>query len=207
MFNYFFGGAPKKDNTKKAIVDLREHILMLTKRQAHLELQIEEQAALARKHVATNKTAAKQALKKKKTLETLAERLNAQIETMETQLSAIELANLNLETMKAMQGAATTMKKIHKDFDVDKVDETMDEVREQVETANEISEAISRNVGTEVDEDDLEDELAALEDEVAVKTPAVADTPMPVLPTVPQKLAVVDDDEAALKALQEEMGL
>lgn len=167
MWNYLFGGPKqKKELPKKAIVELREHILTLTKKAAYLESQVKEQDAVARKNVSTNKNVARLALKKKKKLEGDLLKIGNQIESLETQLNAIESANLNLETMKAMKQGAKAIKQIHSDFDIDKVDETMDDIREQVEASEEISEAISRPLATDyVDEDELDEELAALQEE------------------------------------------
>lgn len=223
MWNYLFGGnkQQKKELPKKAIVELREHIQMLNKKRNHLELQINDQEQLARKYISTNKVLAKNALKRKKGYETNLMKIENQIDSLETQLTAIEGANLNLETMKAMKQGALAMKQIHGEYDVDKVENTMDDIREQVELAEEISEAISRPVGTEyVDEDELDEELAALQAEAAeakqVQQPAqkqsAASPELPEFPTVskskPQAAATEDDeDEEALKALQAEMGL
>lgn len=223
MWNYLFGGnkQQKKELPKKAIVELREHIQMLSKKRNHLELQISDQEQLARKYITTNKVLAKNALKRKKGYETNLMKIENQIDSLETQLTAIEGANLNLETMKAMKQGALAMKQIHGEYDVDKVENTMDDIREQVELAEEISEAISRPVGTEyIDEDELDEELAALQAEASeakqVQQPAqkqsVASPELPDFPTVsknkPQAVATEDDeDEEALKALQAEMGL
>ncbi|KAJ9091138.1 ESCRT-III subunit protein snf7 [Naganishia cerealis] len=220
MWNYLFGGnnKQKKELPKKAIVELREHIQMLHKKRSHLELQIADQDALARKHISTNKALAKNALKRKKGYETNLMKIENQIDTLETQLTSIEGANLNLETMKAMKQGAQAMKQIHGEYDVDKVETTMDDIREQVELADEISDAISRPVGTEyVDEDELDEELAMLqEEEQQEKKQKVVSKPVPLaeerLPHFPDvannKPATEDDeDEEQLKALQAEMGL
>ena len=221
MWNYFFGGnnAQKKELPKKAIVELREHIQMLNKKKSHLEDQVSDQEALARKYVATNKNLAKNALKRKKGYEGQLMKIENQIDSLETQLTAIESANLNLETMKAMKQGANAMKQIHGEYDVDKVENTMDDIREQVELADEILEAISRPVRSEyVDEDELEDELAALQEEAAeqapvqkVKQPAQKSTAqeLPNFPSVSKAnpKEEEDEDEEALKALQAEMGL
>lgn len=219
-----FGGnkQQKKELPKKAIVELREHIQMLNKKRNHLELQISDQEQVARKHIATNKALAKNALKRKKGYEANLMKIENQIDSLETQLTAIESANLNLETMKAMKQGASAMKQIHGEYDVDKVETTMDDIREQVELADEISEAISRPVGTGyVDEDELDEELAALqaEDQEARQQekqqgqrssaqPALA---LPDFPAVskskPQAQEEEDEDEEALRALQAEMGL
>lgn len=199
-------------------MELREHIQMLHKKRSHLELQIADQDALARKHISTNKALAKNALKRKKGYETNLMKIENQIDTLETQLTSIEGANLNLETMKAMKQGAQAMKQIHGEYDVDKVETTMDDIREQVELADEISDAISRPVGTEyVDEDELDEELAMLqEEEQQEKKQKVVSKPVPLaeerLPHFPDvannKPATEDDeDEEQLKALQAEMGL
>lgn len=54
---WLFGGAAakKKDTPKNAILALRSQLEMLQKREKHLQNQIDEQDALARKNVNTNK--------------------------------------------------------------------------------------------------------------------------------------------------------
>ncbi len=56
-FGSWFGGgtAKRSDAPKKAILQLREQLEMLNKREKHLENQMNEQDALARKYVNTNK--------------------------------------------------------------------------------------------------------------------------------------------------------
>lgn len=53
----WFGGgaAKKKDAPKTAILNLRSTLDMLSKREKHLEAQIAEQQAIARKNVSSNK--------------------------------------------------------------------------------------------------------------------------------------------------------
>lgn len=55
----WFGGASaqtRKDAPKQAILQLRQTLDMLQKRERHLEGQMAEQDAVARKNIATNKT-------------------------------------------------------------------------------------------------------------------------------------------------------
>ena len=52
----WFGGAKQnKDAPKKAILQLRGTLEMLTKRENHLRHQMDEQDAIARKNISTNK--------------------------------------------------------------------------------------------------------------------------------------------------------
>lgn len=69
--------------------------------------------------------AAKSALKRKKAHEHSLEQTEAQIGTLEQQINAIESANINKETLLAMENASKAMKQIHGGLTVDKVDETM----------------------------------------------------------------------------------
>ncbi|ODV85872.1 hypothetical protein CANARDRAFT_7235 [[Candida] arabinofermentans NRRL YB-2248] len=229
MWNYWFGGSQgqKKELPKKAIVELREHISTLNKKTSYLETQIKEHENTARKNITTNKNLARLSLKKKKKLEGDLEKIENQIESLETQLTAIESANLNLETMKAMKQGAKAMKQIHGDFNVDKVDQTMEDIREQVELSEEISDAISRPLGNDlIDEDELDEELAMLQQEELdskmtntkqqqqVKPQLESSTnvtkhKLPDVPTskVEEDEEEEDEDEKALRELQAEMGM
>jgi charged multivesicular body protein 4 len=69
--------------------------------------------------------AAKQALVRKKAHEASLEHTHAQILTLEKQINAIETANINRETLSAMQSAAKAMEAIHHNLTVEKVDATM----------------------------------------------------------------------------------
>jgi charged multivesicular body protein 4A/B len=95
------------------------------------------------------------ALKRKKMYDDQLERnMNSRI-TLETQIQAIESANVNLETFKAMQTGADAMKRIHGELNIDKVDKTMDDIRDQMDLSKEISDAISQPLGVGVDLDDV----------------------------------------------------
>ena len=58
MWGWFGGAAAQKrrDAPKNAILMLRQQLDMLQKREKHLEAQMAEQDAIARKNVSTNKT-------------------------------------------------------------------------------------------------------------------------------------------------------
>ncbi|KAF4989877.1 vacuolar-sorting snf7 [Fusarium heterosporum] len=223
MWGWFGGAAAqkRKDTPKNAILGLRSQLDMLQKRERHLQNQIDEQDAVARKNVSTNKTAAKAALRRKKTHEHSLEQTVAQIGTLEQQINSIESANINKETLAAMSKANEAMNHIYKDITVDKVDATMDQLNEHNAMSEEIVNAItSRSIGDPIDDEDLEAELDELQqeqlDEQMLKTGnvPVADvvhklpTPASAEP-VPSKGRVVeeDDEEAELRKLQAEMAM
>ncbi|KAK9479253.1 Snf7-domain-containing protein [Lipomyces japonicus] len=215
MFSSFFGGSSaKKDSPKNAIIQLREQLELLAKREKHLEQQILEQEGIARKNVNTNKLIAKNALKRKKMYESNLDKLQGQIATLESQSNAIESANLNFETMKVMQSGAKAMKQIHGSMNIDKVDATMDEIREQVALSEEIGEAISRPMGQDIDEDELEDELEALEQEALdAKMVNAGRVPTARLPETGTRVGIQqdeeeeEDEEEELRKLQREMAV
>lgn len=195
VWGWFGGGAAqkKKDTPKNAILGLRSQLEMLQKREGHLQTQIDQQDALARKNVTTNKSgkfsapyvagrhtprrhvdantssplaAAKAALRRKKAHEHSLEQTQAQIGTLEQQVNAIESANINRETLAAMERAATAMKQIHGGLTPEKVDETMERIQEQNQLSEEIVNAITSNqIGEAVDDADLEEELDKLQQE------------------------------------------
>ncbi|KAI9900441.1 hypothetical protein N3K66_004703 [Trichothecium roseum] len=220
----WFGGSgaaqKRKDAPKNAILGLRSQLDMLQKREKHLQNQIDEQDGLARKHVSTNKNAAKAALKRKKAHEHSLDQTVAQIGTLEQQINSIESANINRETLAAMEKAGEAMKHIHGKLTPEKVDEAMEKLREQNAFSEEIATVIATNtVGNEVDEYDLEQELEDLQqeklDEDMLKTgvPPSADavhklpTPATAEPVSKQKQAVEDDEEAELEKLRAEMAM
>jgi charged multivesicular body protein 4 len=83
---------------------------------------------------------------------------------LETQIMTLEDAHLNKETLKAMKGSATAMKSAVKEADLDKADELMDDINDAMEQVHELNEAMSQPLGPVMDEQELEAELAELEE-------------------------------------------
>jgi charged multivesicular body protein 4 len=69
--------------------------------------------------------AARAALRRKKQHEHTLEQTTAQMATLEQQIYSIEAANINKETLMAMDNAQKAMAQIHDKLDLNKVDETM----------------------------------------------------------------------------------
>ncbi|KAH8596471.1 Snf7-domain-containing protein [Bisporella sp. PMI_857] len=220
----WFGGQSaqkRKDTPKNAILALRQQLEMLQKRERHLQNQMDEQDAIARKNVSTNKNAARAALKRKKQHEHTLDQTTAQISTLEQQIYSIEAANINRETLAAMENAGKAMAQIHGKLNIDKVDETIEKLREQHALGEEIANAItSAPIGEAVDEGELEDALAELEqeelDDKMLKTGTVpVGDEIHRLPAAsnhePKGKAPVhleeDDEEEELRKLQAEMAI
>ncbi|KAG5913007.1 ESCRT-III subunit protein snf7 [Claviceps sorghi] len=223
MWSWFGGGSAqaRKDSPKNAILSLRSQLDMLQKRERHLQNQIDEQHEIARKNANTNKNAAKAALRRKKANEHTQEQTLAQIQTLETQINSIESANINHETLLAMQQAGKAMKHIHGKLTPEKVDQTMDELREQNALSEEIVNAITNNpIGEPIDDDELEAELDELQQE-KLDEDILQSGNVPVsdlvqrMPSVAKQEPVShraqaeeeDDEEAELRKLQAEMAM
>lgn len=86
--------------------------------------------------------------------------------TVEREISSIETANINKETLDAMKGAQQAMKKIHGDLSIEKVDQTMENLRDQHAIGEEIADALTQGNNLQgLDEDELDEELAELQQE------------------------------------------
>ncbi|KAI9813310.1 MAG: ESCRT-III subunit protein snf7 [Pycnora praestabilis] len=223
MWSYFGGGGGQKrrDAPKDAIVGLRSTLEMLQKRERHLENQMAEADAVARKHVTTNKTAAKAALRRKQQHAHSLEQTTAQIATLEQQIYSIEAANINQETFKAMQKAQKAMGQIHQGLSIEQIDEEMEKLREQHALGEEIAQAITTApIGEPIDDDVLNQELEDLEQE-ALDTKMLKTGTVPVTDEVHRLPSVAngdlkgkapahheeEDEEAELAKLQAEMAM
>ncbi|POY69923.1 hypothetical protein BMF94_7055 [Rhodotorula taiwanensis] len=216
--------AKSKDSTREAIVNLREHLLMLDKKEEYLGKKIDDEVRKARANATSNPRVAKQALRQKKLYEQELESISGRKMTLTTQrpthqVNAIESANMNKETLEAMKKGADVLKGIHGKLNVDKVDATMDEVRNQLELTNEISQAISdpAGMGIDVDDQELADELAELEQEELNKrlegaeaapmhSPAAA-VPAASAAKTPAQRIEEDEEEAELRELQAQLAM
>jgi len=210
-----FGKKKQAPPPKESIAKLRETLDMLEKREMFLQKKCEKETAEAKKFmVLKNKRAALMCLKRKKTYEAQMEKLAGARMTIEQQVMTLEGANVSLEAMNAMKMGAQSMKSIHNDINIDRVDDTMEEIREQMDIANEISDAISQPLGGDtMDEDELLSELEELEQEALDETMlGMNSAPKQTLPGVPNtklpqnsRPSKVVDEDAELAALEASM--
>jgi charged multivesicular body protein 4 len=216
FMNYFGGRRDPKASARDAIVGLRQQLQMIEKKEEHLMKKIDDEQRKAKANVTSNKAAATAALRNKKRAEGDLERLSATKIQLETQVSTLENANLNAETMLAMKKATDALKVIHGNTSLKKVDDTMADMADQTAIANEISSAISNPVygGLDIDETDLAEELAELEqDQLNERLMGAERAPMHVpagankVEDSKHKIADEDDEEAQLRQLQAELAM
>lgn len=96
--------------------------------------------------------------------------------TLMQQSFNMEQANMATQTLKdtqvtvnAMKYGMKEMKKEYKKINIDQIEDLQDDLTDMMEDANEIQEALGRTYGVpDVDEDELEAELEAINDELAL---------------------------------------
>eukprot|EP01092_Planopodium_desertum_P014236 TRINITY_DN7120_c0_g1_i1.p1 TRINITY_DN7120_c0_g1~~TRINITY_DN7120_c0_g1_i1.p1 ORF type:complete len:218 (-),score=28.43 TRINITY_DN7120_c0_g1_i1:104-757(-) len=217
MFKLF----QKKKKTatpQQSIEKLRETISMLEKRAAHLKKKADDETLKAKAAAGKNKKLALQHLKRKKLYQSQVDKIEGSMMTLEQQCMAIEGATTNMLAMDAMRTGATAMKNIHKHMTVDDVDKTMDDIRDQMDVASEIGDAISQPLGegTLADEDELESELAELEEadlkeqleDISTDSLPVPAKKVPAVAAEAPKVKVkISDEDAELAALEAEMAI
>lgn len=116
-----------------------------------------------------------------------------QVESLRNQSFNMEQANYAAQTLKdtnatviAMKDGVKQMKKEFKSINIDSIEDIHDDMADMLEEADEVQQALGRTYNMpEVDDDELESELMALGEEIAldddtsyldeVKTPAVPD--------------------------------
>ena len=195
---------------------------MLDKRENLLSKKIAQELEKARAlNRANNKRGALQCLKRKKLYEQQIESLAQHQLKLQEQVIMLEGSKATAETFGALRSGAGAMKQLARETNVEDVDATMDMINEQTDKMRQVQEALGQPIGVaaELDEDELEEELAELdaldvedkllerELERELEEPAMPSVPLPSVPAAPAKSSIDADEEAELKALQREMEL
>jgi len=108
-------------------------------------------------------------LQRKKAYETQADGLRQQSFNMEQATSAIQTAKDTHVVVGAMKTGLKEMKKEFKKINIDNIEDLQDELADVLEISEEVQEALGRSYNMpDVDEDELEAELDALGEEIAL---------------------------------------
>lgn len=201
---WLFGKGKKKDkkkqeptveqvteNNAKTIKDLETKIEYEEKK-----AQIELKNAIMYKKQGNDKKA-KECLKRKKIIETQNAKRIQMKDNLLYQQNQIQDAEMTSKVFESYKQSNQAMKNQFKGYDVDQIQDTLDEMQDQQQSFNEITDAIaSTNFGPDVDEDEIDDELANLEveDELEVAAPAQPAAAAPAA-AAPMAAAPNKDDE------------
>mmetsp|Transcript_27245 Transcript_27245/g.94373 ORF Transcript_27245/g.94373 Transcript_27245/m.94373 type:complete len:241 (-) Transcript_27245:59-781(-) len=173
-------GTKKPEAPKKAPVDMDAHSQKMDGRMQAMDTQIAGlnrelkgyQAQLKKTRNPAQQRSIKQramlALKRKKQLEKQRDGLGQRMYNFEGMKGHIDMAKDTREHVDAMSEMAGALREEYKEIDVDKVEDMADDIEDVLADAEDIQELMGRDftMGEDVDEADLDAELAGLEDEL-----------------------------------------
>lgn len=124
------------------------------------------ETAIAKEHLRNgDKTRALLALRRKKYQESILAKTDQQLAQLEALTSDVEFALVQKDVVFGLQQGTAVLKEIHKEMgDINKVEKLIGEGEEERAFQREVSEMLSGRM-TAQEEDEVEDELAALEAE------------------------------------------
>ena len=116
----------------------------------------------------TLKQRAMAVLRRKRMYEQQRDQLAGQAFNIEQTNFTIDSVKDTITTVDAMKAASKTLKHEFKKVDIDKIEDIQDDLADMMEDMGEVQEALGRSydVGEDVDEADLDAELACLDDEL-----------------------------------------
>ncbi|RMY35186.1 hypothetical protein D0865_13975 [Hortaea werneckii] len=178
----------------KAILDMKVQRDKLHQYQKRIRVITDRETEIARECLRKeNKSGALLALRRKKYQESLLQKTDQQLAQLETLTSDVEFAQVQKDVVFGLQQGTSVLKEIHKEMGgLDKVEMIMGESAEARAYQEEINDMLGGKMSNQ-DEDDVEDELEAMEREANGKAAAdsLPDAPSGVmegeLPDVPSE--------------------
>ncbi|PBP21327.1 SNF7 family protein [Diplocarpon rosae] len=168
--------SPKISAQDKAILDMKNQRDKLHQYQRRITVLTDREKEIAKQMLAKgDKPRALLALRRKKYQESLLEKTDAQLEQLEKLTSSVEFALVQKDVVFGLQQGTNVLQEIHKEMGgLDHVEKLMGETADA-----EVSDMLGGRISNQ-DEDEVEDELAALEAEVTgVPLPEVPTTDLP----------------------------
>ncbi|CZT06342.1 hypothetical protein WAI453_006245 [Rhynchosporium graminicola] len=165
----------------KAILDMKNQRDKLHQYQRRITVLTDREKEIAKQMLAKgDKPKALLALRRKKYQESLLEKTDAQLEQLEKLTSSVEFALVQKDVVFGLQQGTSVLKEIHKEMGgLEHVEKLMGETADAVAYQQEVSDMLGGRISNQ-DEDEVEDELAALEAEVTgVPLPEVPTTDLP----------------------------
>eukprot|EP01006_Ploeotia_vitrea_P033836 TRINITY_DN65647_c8_g13_i1.p1 TRINITY_DN65647_c8_g13~~TRINITY_DN65647_c8_g13_i1.p1 ORF type:complete len:221 (+),score=56.47 TRINITY_DN65647_c8_g13_i1:100-762(+) len=156
---------PTTSSTGNNLAHLQDTMETLEKRMSVLEKRVKEETAqaVAAKN-AGKKTVALTHLKRKKNYEEQVTKLNTQYANLQTMVDKIEEATLTADVLAAQKSGVNTLKQQNQKMNADQIGDQMADIQEALADFEEVTQAISTPLQEE-DDDELLDELAAMEAE------------------------------------------
>ncbi|XP_066999242.1 charged multivesicular body protein 5 [Anabrus simplex] len=175
--NRLFGKAKPKEpppNMNDCIAGVDSRAESVEKKIARLDAELKkykDQMKKMREGPAKNavKQKAVRILKQRKMYEQQADNLRQQAFNMEQANYACQTLKDTHTTVVAMKAGMKQMQKEFKKINIDEIEDVQDDLADMLEQADEVQEALGRSYGMpEIDDEELEAELDALGDEIAL---------------------------------------
>ncbi|KAG8181740.1 hypothetical protein JTE90_028278 [Oedothorax gibbosus] len=214
--NRLFGrGKPKEPppNLTDCIANVDSRAESIDKKISRLDAELvkyKDQMKKMREGPAKNmvKQKAMRVLKQKKMYESQRDNLSQQSFNMEQANFATQQLKDTKVTMDAMRMGVKEMKQQYKKVNIDDIENIQDELEDMLDQANEVQEALGRSYGMpEMDDDELEAELDALGDEIALDEDTSYLDDAVKTPTVPSREPGADSVVGGQGVLVDEFGL
>ena len=147
-----------------------------------------------------NKQKALLALRRKKYQETLLAKTDQQLAQLEILTSDVEFALVQKDVLFGLQQGTSVLKEIHKEMGgLDKVEMIMGESAEAQAYQEEINEMLGGKMSNQ-DEDEVEDELEAMEKKVSGAVPSMPNAPRKINEPMPDVPSETVEDKAKRRA-------
>ncbi|KAK7208729.1 hypothetical protein V2G26_015907 [Clonostachys chloroleuca] len=174
----------------KAILDMKNQRDKLHQYQRRITVLTDKETDIAREMLAKgDKERALLALRRKKYQQSLLSQTDSQLEQLEKLTSNVEFALIQKDVLFGLQQGTRVLNDIHKEMGgIENVEKLMGESADAIAYQQEISDMLGGRISAH-DEDEVEEELEALEREVtgkiSQKLPAGPETTLPDLQPVP----------------------
>ncbi|KAL3422446.1 snf7 family protein [Phlyctema vagabunda] len=165
----------------KAILDMKNQRDRLHQYQKRITVLTDRERDAARQMLAKgDKARALLALRRKKYQESLLAKTDAQLEQLEQLTSSVEFALVQKDVVFGLQQGTSVLQEIHKEMGgIDHVEKLMGETAEAIAYQQEVSDMLGGRISNH-DEDEVEDELEALEAELnGIPLPEVPTNELP----------------------------
>ncbi|PSS20530.1 hypothetical protein M430DRAFT_34785 [Amorphotheca resinae ATCC 22711] len=161
----------------KAILDMKNQRDKLHQYQRRITVLTDRERAIAKEMLAKgDKPRALLALRRKKYQESLLAKTDAQLEQLEKLTSSVEFALVQKDVVFGLQQGTHVLQEIHKEMGgLEHVEKLMGDTAEAIAYQREVSDMLGGMMSNQ-DEDEVEDELNALEAEIT-------GVPLPSVPT------------------------
>ncbi|MCO5573501.1 hypothetical protein L7F22_027272 [Adiantum nelumboides] len=200
------GSGAKITKQDRAILDLKLQRDKIKQYQKKVQLILDKEHDAARTFlVRGDKERAKTALRRRRYQETILQKTDTQLETLEGLVSNIEFSQIEASVMHGLAQGNAVLKEIHKEMTIESVDKLMEETAEAQAYQREIDEALAGKMTAE-DEEAVNAEMALLERE-ALGLPDVKETvqdpakkiDLPSAPTTQPVSAPTEEEEEEIQ--------